>query len=150
MRHIEFDLVIHDPKDAASRTFLKEAFEEEATNFVRETARVLKSGGKTFATFCLLNERTLPIVDAGKSMPRLSFKYGECRVRTLEDPAHFIAQPESWVRKLYADAGLSIVEPIFRGTWAESTAESLALEKYHLGGSPSKSASQDAVVAVKK
>jgi hypothetical protein len=29
---IDFELVIHDPKEAASRTFLKKAFEEEAKN----------------------------------------------------------------------------------------------------------------------
>ena len=124
--------------------------EEEAANFIAETRRVLKPGGKTFATFCLLNERTLPIVDSGRSMPKLIFRYGECRVRTLADPAHFTAQPESWVRKLYEDAGFRIVEPIIRGTWAEATPESLALEKYRLGGSPSRSASQDAVIAIKE
>lgn len=122
---------------------------EEITNFVTETKRVLKPGGKTLATFCLLNEKTLPIVVEGKSMPRLVYRYGDCMVRTPKDPAHFIAQPESWVRSLYAKAGLEIVEPILRGTWAETTPESKALEKYHLGGSPSQRASQDAVIAVK-
>ena len=123
---------------------------EEVANFVEETNRVLKPGGTTFATFCLLNERTLPIVDAGKSMPPLIHKYGDCRVRTVADPAHFIAHPESWVRKLYAEAGLTIVEPIEWGTWAEATSRSLELEKYRLGGSPSRRASQDAVIAVKR
>jgi ubiquinone/menaquinone biosynthesis C-methylase UbiE len=123
---------------------------EEVTNFVEETTRVLKPGGTTFATFCLLNERTLPIVDEGKSMPRLIYKYGDCRVRTIGDPAHFIAHPESWVRNLYEEAGLSIVEPIVRGTWAETTPRALELEKYRLGGSPSRKASQDAVIAVKR
>ncbi|MGH9920104.1 MAG: class I SAM-dependent methyltransferase, partial [Nitrososphaerales archaeon] len=98
---------------------------EEVTNFVRETKRVLKPGGTTVATYCLLNERTLPIVDAGKSMPRLIYKYGDCRVRTPKDPAHFIAHPEAWVRKLYEDAGLKIVEPIAWDTWAETTPESM-------------------------
>lgn len=123
---------------------------EEVANFVAETKRVLKPGGKTLATFCLLNDRTLPIVDEGKSMPRLIYKYGDCRVRTEKDPAHFIAHPEAWVRDLYAKAGLTIVEPIERGTWAETTPESKPLEKYHLGGSPSQRASQDAVIAVKR
>jgi SAM-dependent methyltransferase len=123
---------------------------EEVANFVSETKRVLKPGGTTFATFCLLNERTLPIVDAGKSMPRLIYKYGDCRVRTTDDPAHFIAHPESWVRSLYEKAGLSVVEPIERGTWAETTPRSSELEKYRLGGSPSRHASQDAVIAVKR
>lgn len=123
---------------------------EEVANFVAETRRVLKPGGKTLATFCLLNERTLPLVDAGKTMPRLIYRHGECRVRMEKDPAHFIAHPESWVRDLYAKLGLSIAEPIERGTWAETTPESKALERYHLGGSPSESASQDAVIAVKR
>jgi ubiquinone/menaquinone biosynthesis C-methylase UbiE len=123
---------------------------EEVANFVQETRRVLKPGGTTLATYCLLNERTLPIADEGRSMPRLIYKYGDCRVRTPKDPAHFIAHPESWVRDLYAKAGLKIVEPIARGTWAETTPESKALEKYHLGGSPSQRASQDAVIAVKE
>lgn len=123
---------------------------EEVANFVMETKRVLKPGGTTMATFCLLNERTLPIVDEGKSMPHLVYKYGDCRVRSLKDPAHFIAHPESWVRDLYAKAGLSVVEPIARGTWAETTTTSKQLEKYRLGGSPSENASQDAVIAVKR
>jgi SAM-dependent methyltransferase len=122
---------------------------DEVSNFVVETRRVLKPGGTTVATFCLLNERTLPIVDAGHSMPRLMYRHGDCRVRTTADPAHFIAHPESWVRKLYADARLSIVEPIVRGTWAETTPRALELEQYRLGGSPSRKASQDAVIAVK-
>jgi SAM-dependent methyltransferase len=123
---------------------------EEVANFVAETRRVLKPGGTSFATFCLLNEKTLPVVDAGKSMPPLTHKYGDSRVRSIDDPAHFIAHPESWVRKLYADEGLSIVEPIIRGTWANTDPDAVELERYRLGGSPSRKASQDTVIAVKR
>jgi SAM-dependent methyltransferase len=148
------DLIFPYPDDTFDFAFAGSLYThmlpEEVSNFVAETRRVLKPGGKTLATFCLLNERTLPLVDAGNTMPRLIYRYGDCRVRTTRDPAHFIAHPESWVRKLYADEGLSIVEPIERGTWAETTPESSALEKYRLGGSPSKKASQDAVIAVKR
>ena len=123
---------------------------EEVTNFVAETERVLRREGKSFATFCLLNEKTLPVVDAGKSMPPLIHKYGDTRVRSLADPAHFIAHPESWVRKLYKEVGLSIVEPIIRGTWANTDPKAVELEQYRLGGSPSRKASQDTVIAVKQ
>ncbi len=123
---------------------------EEVANFVAETRRVLKPGGTTFATFCLLNEKTLPVVDAGKSMPPLTHKYGDCRVRSIDDPAHFIAHPEPWVRKLYEDEGLSIVEPVIRGTWANTDPKAVELERYRLGGSPSRKASQDTVIAVKR
>jgi ubiquinone/menaquinone biosynthesis C-methylase UbiE len=122
---------------------------EEIPNYIHETARVLRPGGVTFATFTLLNERTLPVVVAGKSMPHLIHKFGEFQVRDLSDPAHFIAQPESWIRKLYTEAGLAIVEPIRYGTWAVAPPEALALEKYRLGGSPSQRASQDAIIAKK-
>jgi len=123
---------------------------DEVVDYVRETRRVLKPGGKTFATYCLLNQTTLPVVDAGNSMPRLIYKFGDRRVRTLADPANFIAYPESWVRSLYADTGLRILEPIIRGTWASTDTKALELEKYRLGGSPSRKASQDVVRAVKE
>jgi SAM-dependent methyltransferase len=123
---------------------------EEAANFMAETARVLKPGGVSLATFCLFDDSTLPAVRAGLTMPRLVYKYGQFQVRTLEDPAHFIAQPEGFVRGLYAEAGFSIIEPIRRGTWSGFTPESERLESYHLGGSPSHGSSQDAVIASKK
>jgi len=123
---------------------------DEVVDYVRETRRVLKRGGKTFATYCLLNEGTIPVVDSGKSMPRLPYKYEDRRVRSLQDPGSFIAHPEAWVRGVYAEAGLRILEPIIRGTWANTDPKALELEKYRLGGSPSRKASQDVVLAVKE
>jgi SAM-dependent methyltransferase len=123
---------------------------EEVPNFFAETARVLKPGGTMFSTFTFLNETTLPAVLKGSTTPKLIHKFGEFQVRTLEDPAHFIAQPEGWVRQRLSEAGLKVVEPIRYGTWAVATEESLALEKYRLGGSPSQRASQDAVIARKE
>jgi hypothetical protein len=45
---IDFKLVIHDPKEAASRTFLKEAFEEEAKNCGGDVTLVEAGGFWTF------------------------------------------------------------------------------------------------------
>jgi hypothetical protein len=45
---IEFNLVIHDPKEAASRTFLKKALEEEATNCGGHLTLVEANGLWTF------------------------------------------------------------------------------------------------------
>lgn len=122
---------------------------KEAANYMSETARVLKPGGIAFTTFCLFDETTLPAVRAGLTTPSLVYRYGEFQVRTLDDPAHFIAQPESYVRDLCSKNGLSIIEPIRRGTWAGITPVTESLESYHLGGSPSHGSSQDAVIASK-
>ena len=45
---IEFNLVIHDPKEAASRTLLKEVFEEEAANCGGRATLLESSGLWTF------------------------------------------------------------------------------------------------------
>jgi SAM-dependent methyltransferase len=114
---------------------------EEVANFVRETARVLRPGGHSFATFCLLNDRTLPLVAAGNSSPLLPYSFEGCRVRDLGDPASFIAQQEASIRELYSKAGLRIIEPIRYGTWAGPTD--------HLEMSSPHGFNQDIVIGVK-
>jgi len=91
---------------------------EEIAHFVAETARVLRPGGFSFATFCLLNDTTLPRVAAGESTPRLPYVFGDCRIRDLSDPASFVAQPETSIRHVYSSATLRIMGPIRYGSWA--------------------------------
>ena len=91
---------------------------EQVENYLRETARVLAPDGRTFSTFCLLTPTTTPQVLAGRTSPPLPEWFGDCRVRSLADPADFIAFPEPTVREIYARAGLRLVEPIRHGSWA--------------------------------
>ncbi len=113
----------------------------EVENFVSETARVLRPGGVSFATFCLLNEHSFPAVDAGKTSPPLPYRFGDCRCRDLEDPASYIAHPESFIRCLYLKSGLSIVEPTRYGTWTRTPERSEAKEPYGF--------SQDVIISLK-
>jgi SAM-dependent methyltransferase len=89
----------------------------DVAKYISETARVLKPGGTTFSTFCLLNERSRSSVSAGRSSPPLPYTFGECRIRDPANPESFIAQPEQFVRDTYVKAGLSICEPIRYGSW---------------------------------
>ncbi len=91
---------------------------EEVRNFLAQTARVLKPGGVALATFCLLNERTLPLVKEGRSTLKLPYDFGDCRVRSVADPTRFIGHPESFVRKIYSEAGLRIIGDVRYGRWA--------------------------------
>jgi SAM-dependent methyltransferase len=89
----------------------------EVANFVTETARVLRPGGLSCATFCLLNERSFPFVAAGKSWPPLLQSFGDCRVRDTDDLSSFIAHPETFVRMCYSRSGLRVVGPVRYGPW---------------------------------
>ncbi len=114
---------------------------EEVGNFLAETARVLRRGGTTVATFCLLNERTLPMVTEGRSTLKLPYRYGECRVRSPADPTRFIGHPESLIRELYSEAGLTITDSISYGRWSLPPEEVAPMKEEFF--------SQDVVLATK-
>jgi SAM-dependent methyltransferase len=84
-----------------------------------EVARVLRPGGRLVATFCLLNERSLPVVRAGASEPRLGWTDGTIWTRRPHDPIDFVAIPEARARALLAEAGLPLVE-VHYGPWARA------------------------------
>jgi SAM-dependent methyltransferase len=92
-------------------------------NYIAETRRVLRPGGTILATFCLLTDSSLPIVKAGHSAPPLRHKYGDFWVRDLDDRASFIAYPERFVREMYRNCGLTVVDPIRFGSWATGSPE---------------------------
>ena len=89
----------------------------EVSNFISESRRVLRPGGISFATFCLLTDRSLPLVKAGKSSPPLPYVFGDCMVRDPNDPASFIAQPEGFVRSCFTNSGFQFLGPIRYGSW---------------------------------
>jgi SAM-dependent methyltransferase len=87
-------------------------------NYIAETARVLKPGGTCFATFFLLNEESLPRVQAGQSA--LDFRYRQGKTMTISyiEPEQAIAYEEETVRRVMAEHGLEITEPIRYGLWS--------------------------------
>lgn len=92
---------------------------EDAANYVAETARVLRPGGRCLATFFLLDSVSLDLLDRRKSS--LDFKYELDGSRTVdqERPEEAVAHDEGWVRSLYEKHGLAIEEPIRYGSWCQ-------------------------------
>jgi len=90
----------------------------EVWQYVAEIARVLKPGGTCFATFFLLNEESLPRIKAGQSS--LDFRYRQGETMTISDtqPEQAIAYDEVAVRRVMAEHGLKIIEPIRYGLWS--------------------------------
>jgi SAM-dependent methyltransferase len=93
-------------------------FPDDVGNYFAETARVLKEGGRMFATFFLLNEETLGKIESGESRLTFPDDYGTHRVDRTQPgiPEGMVAHRESFVRELCDRFGLR-PRPIYRGRW---------------------------------
>jgi len=59
---------------------------EDVEHYLCEVARVLKTGGRCFITFFLLNESSLTLMRANKSSIDLNINLGSCLVGNASDP----------------------------------------------------------------
>ena len=84
-----------------------------ASNYLRQTARVLRPGGRLVATWLVFNKRTLQLTRTTDSVERSwKFDHGDFRVKDDDQPEASIAYEEGAVRRMYAEAGLEILEPL--------------------------------------
>lgn len=90
---------------------------DEVENYLSEIARVLAPGGRCLASFFLLNEESLESIRSGSSTIKFKYDFGEYRTKDPDTPEAAIAYRESFVRALYTDRRLDIVEPIHYGSW---------------------------------
>ena len=90
---------------------------DEVENYLSEIRRVLAPGGRCLASFFLLNEDSLDSIRSGTSTIDFRHDFGGYRTKDRETPEAAIAYPEDYVRSLYAERGLDIVEPIRYGAW---------------------------------
>jgi SAM-dependent methyltransferase len=124
-RDDEFDL-------AVATSLYTHMFPFQIDNYLRETARVLKPGGRSVATFFLLNERTQARIEQGVALPdgsgggqlELSGDLddgsgGRYRTRDPQRPEARIVLHEEDVLALYEGSGLKIRE-IRYGRWANA------------------------------
>jgi SAM-dependent methyltransferase len=90
---------------------------EDGEHYVAEIARVLRPGGRCFATFFLLNEEAAALMKTPAST--LSFRHvvGGCRVEHIDVPEDAVAYQETDIRALMSKYGLSLREPIHYGRW---------------------------------
>ena len=85
--------------------------------YLSEIARVLKSGGRVYATFFLLNDATLDVIEATQNPKQPLHDFGRYRVASKDFPENTVAYQENYVRELYERLGLEITA-VTRGTWA--------------------------------
>lgn len=100
-------------------------------NYLSQIARVLRKGGRCFITYFLLNDESLKLMRENYGRPNAKkfehglekFEHGseefkgKCLWMSQKDPEAAIAYYEAFVRNLYRQYGLAIVEPPHYGSW---------------------------------
>ncbi len=107
-------------------------------HYIEEISRVLKPGGRCYATYQLVNEESLRLMREGRSDTR--FKHHIAPYWTVDEkvPELSIGYDEQYVRSLFERLGVSARIEVYYGTWSGRP------EAYGPGWE-----SQDLVVAVK-
>jgi SAM-dependent methyltransferase len=115
------------PSDSFDFAFFASVFTHmlpaEMENYIRETARVLKKGGRIFATYFLINEESEELMPKGYG--RLDFRKRieqGCRTARPGCPEKAVAYAEGRVRWLWAESGLMLIALRF-GTWCRPEAD---------------------------
>ena len=89
----------------------------EVENYLREIARVLKTGGRCLISFFLLNDESIRLIKQGRSTIDLRHEIGPARALSPERPELAIGFREDYIARLYEDLGLEIRRPIYYGSW---------------------------------
>jgi SAM-dependent methyltransferase len=103
----------------------------EKEHYVDEIARVLKPGGRCFATYLLLNSEARRLMDAGLSDTRFKHVIGPCAVVDAKVPELSVGYDEAYVLDVYEQRGLRTVGGVYYGTWSgrEPTAQGSGLSQ---------------------
>ena len=91
---------------------------EEMEHYLSEIARVLHPGGRSLATFFLLNSESNSLMSEGANRLDFNFEFGSYRTYRRDIPEAAVAYDELYVRSIYQRVGLQLSEPIYYGSWS--------------------------------
>ena len=94
-------------------------------NYFSEVSRVMKTGGRCFITYFLLDDESSELIKAGRTR-HVCFphKFDEkCYVMDLEKPEMSVCYGLDYISTLYRENGLEVDGPIHFGSWCERSGE---------------------------
>jgi hypothetical protein len=89
----------------------------DVSNYWREIARVLKTGGVCLITWFVLNQESLALNAAGKSLRSFPHDCGDYRSMDEKTAELAVAYRDEYIARMYAERGLQIQPPIRYGSW---------------------------------
>jgi len=103
----------------------------EKEHYVDEIARVLKPGGRCFATYLLLNPEAWRLMEAGVSDTRFKHVIGPHAVVDMKVPELSVGYDEEYVLDVYEQRGFGTDGGVYYGTWSgrEPTARASGLSQ---------------------
>jgi ubiquinone/menaquinone biosynthesis C-methylase UbiE len=90
----------------------------DVENYLSEISRVLKKGSTCFITMFLLNDESNRSIAENNSTQLISHKLDGFSVVDPKYPEATVGLDESYVRAIYSERSLAIVEPIQYGSWS--------------------------------
>lgn len=96
----------------------------EVRAYVRELARILRPGGRSFVTFFLIDEVARGLMAEGRARFRFDVSGAGPEYHVSADtPTSAVAYDEGFVRSVFAEAGLAPLRPTLHGHWSGRVAE---------------------------
>ncbi|MGX5735462.1 class I SAM-dependent methyltransferase [Bosea thiooxidans] len=84
---------------------------DAAENYLKETARTLRPGGRLVATFNLYNSASILAVPHRRLNQVWPIDHGYYRLKEANSPESNVSYDETWIRNAYQAAGMTILEP---------------------------------------
>jgi SAM-dependent methyltransferase len=89
----------------------------DVAHYFAEIRRVLKPGGRCLITYFLLNAESLDLIARGEATMRFSQREGPIMFVEKDRKEDAIAYDEDFIRELYRNNQMEIVDPIHYGRW---------------------------------
>jgi len=89
----------------------------EVEQYIKEIARVLKQGGKCLATFFILNDESVSLMNTTEDSFKFPFNHGEYSFMSEDTKTANVAYNQQWIERIMNENGLK-VEVIRYGFWS--------------------------------
>ncbi len=105
-------------------TFLTSVFthmlKDDIAHYTSEIFRTLRFGGTALITFFILNDESEILMNTQAAIMNIPFDFGDEGIRVTDpnNPEAVIGYPETMIRQILTDNGLTIIEPIYFGSWS--------------------------------